>query len=131
MVLYELMTDGSPKKILVVEDEEETLIHLSNILKRSNYEVISTTKGSKAVGLAKHFQPDLIVLDIVIPDMSGSEVAATLLEDPVTARIPIIYLTGILTKEEELLIKRTGRHYIMAKPTTGKEILEKVKQVLG
>jgi len=131
MVLYQLMADGSPKKILVVEDEQETLVHLSNILKRSSYEVISTTKGSEAVGLAKHYQPDLIILDIVIPDMSGSEVAATLLEDPTTASIPIIYLTGILTKEEELSIKKTGRHYIMAKPTTGKEILEKVKQILG
>jgi len=131
MVLYELMADSSPKKILVVEDEQETLIHLSNILKRSNYEVISTTKGSEAVGLAKSSNPDLVILDIVMPDMSGSEVAATLLEDPATASIPIIYLTGILTKEEELSIKKTGRHYIMAKPTTGKEILEKVKQVLG
>lgn len=131
MVLYELMADGSPKKILVVEDEQETLTHLSNILKRSNYEVISTTRGSEAVGLAKHYQPDLIILDIVIPDMSGSEVAATLLEDSTTTSIPIIYLTGILTKEEELRIKKTGRYYIVAKPITGKEILEKVKQVLG
>ena len=131
MVLYELMADGSPKKILVVEDEQETLTHLSNILKRSNYEVISTTRGSEAVGLAKHYQPDLIILDIVIPDMSGSEVAATLLEDSTTTSIPIIYLTGILTKEEELRIKKTGRYYIVAKPITEKEILEKVKQVLG
>ncbi|MFH1338858.1 MAG: response regulator [Candidatus Omnitrophota bacterium] len=122
---------SSPKKILVVEDEQETLVHLSNILKRSSYEVISTTKGSEAVGLVKSSSPDLVILDIVMPDMSGSEVAAALSEDPATAGIPIIYLTGILTKKEELSIKKTGRHFIMAKPTTGKEILEKVEQVLA
>jgi DNA-binding response OmpR family regulator len=125
------MTDSSPKKILVVEDEQETLAHLSNILKRSNYEVISTSKGSEAVGLAKGSQPDLIILDIVMPDMSGGDVAAALSEDPTTAGIPIIYLTGILTKEEELSIRKAGRHFIMAKPTTGKEVLEKVEQVLS
>lgn len=125
------MADSPPKKILAVEDEPETLAHLSNILKRSGYEVISTTKGSEAVGLAKSSGPDLVILDIVMPDMSGSEVAAALSEDPATAGIPIIYLTGILTKKEELWIKKTGRHFIMAKPTTGREILEKVEQVLA
>lgn len=115
----------------MVEDEEETLTHISNILRRSNYEVFSTTKGREALELVKRSKPDLIILDIVIPDMSGCDVAATLAESPATKSIPIIFLTGILTKEEELSVEKTGEHYIMSKPTTGREILDMVKKVLA
>jgi CheY-like chemotaxis protein len=119
------------KKILVVDDEEDVLIPLSNILKRANYEVISTTKGKEAVGLAMKLRPELIILDIVMPDMGGSEVATVLTGNPSTRNIPIIFLTGILTKqEEESLEKRSGKHYVIAKPATGKELLEMVGKIL-
>jgi CheY-like chemotaxis protein len=52
MVFLQTMTEARLKKILVVDDEEETLTHISNILKRSNYEVVSTTKGKEALKLA-------------------------------------------------------------------------------
>ncbi|MBU1871632.1 MAG: response regulator [Candidatus Omnitrophica bacterium] len=120
------------KKILIVDDEEETLIHLSNILKRANYEVISTTKGKEAVDLAIRQRPDLIILDIVLPDMGGSEVATTILGNPATGSIPIVFLTGILTKQEEEGIEgKTGRRYVIAKPITSRELLEMVSKVLA
>ena len=124
------MADQASQKILVVDDEVETLTHISNILKHANYEVISAAWGKQALELARSRGPDLIILDVMLPDMEGSEVAAALSGDPSTARIPIIFLTGIITKQEESLVKRTGRHYVMAKPTTGRELLEMVKKVL-
>lgn len=126
------MMSGVPfKKILVVDDEEEILIPVTNILRRANYEVIATTKGKQAVELAINQRPDLIILDIVLPDMGGSEIVVALYNNPSTANIPIILLTGILTKqEEEFLGEKTGKHYIMAKPITGKELLGKVREVL-
>lgn len=125
------MVNILPKKILVVDDEEEVLTPLSNILKRAKYEVISTTKGKEAIELAKSSHPDLIILDIVLPDIDGGEVSATLSEDPATANIPIVYLTGILTKSEESLAgERTGKHYLIAKPITGRELLAIVKKAL-
>jgi putative two-component system response regulator len=132
MVFLQTMTEARLKKILVVDDEEETLTHISNILKRSNYEVVSTTKGKEALKLAANLLPDLVILDIVLPDMGGSEVASALVGNPATAEIPIIFLTGILTKQEEESVGgKTGKRYVMAKPATAEELLETVRKALS
>ena len=122
----------SPKKILVVDDDEELLSFLANILRRANYETISTTKGKEAVELAKGRLPDLIILDIKMPDMRGSEVAVLLSENPSTVNIPIIFLTGILDKQKEPLDKIPNKsHYVMIKPATAEELLEAINKVLS
>ncbi len=124
------MSDDIPKKILVVDDEEDVLTPLCNILRRSGYDVSSTTRGREAVKLAMEILPDLIILDIVLPDMGGSEVASTLIGNPPTADIPIIFLTGILTREEETNIgSLSGRSHVVAKPITGHELLDMVNKV--
>jgi len=126
------MTEARLRKILVVDDEEETLTHLSNILKRSNYEVVSTTKGKEALKLAADLLPDLIILDIVLPDMGGSEVASVLVGNPSTAQIPIIFLTGILTKQEgESIGGKAGQRYVIAKPAMAEELLQVVNKALS
>lgn len=119
------------KKILIVDDEEEALIHLGNILRRANYEIISATGGKEAVKLAKEQSPDLIILDIVMADLEGGEVAAILAEHPSTAEIPIIFLTGILTKNEDLLGKTSGKRHVLAKPAMPKDLLEMVSKLLN
>ena len=119
------------KKILVVDDEQEVLIHLTNILKRAHYEVISTTKGKEAVQLAKKLKPDLIILDILIPDMGGEHIFEVLSEDPSTSNISIIFLTGTISKEkQEYLRRQTGNYCVLAKPITNEEVLETVSKVL-
>jgi len=119
-------------KILVVDDEKEVVSLLSDVLKRANYEVISTTKGKEAVDLVLGLRPDLIILDIVMPDMDGSEIAAVLKENSSTTDIPIIYLTGILNKEEEESVDgKSGKHYIVAKPVAIEELLLVVKKALS
>jgi len=124
------MEDTNQKTILIVDDEKEVLTTLTNILKRAGYKVVATTKGSEAFGLAKQANPALIILDIMMPDLSGDEVAAQLLEDPVTAKIPIIFLTAILTKDEEYRRGNFGRRFVIAKPATAEKILELVKNAL-
>jgi CheY-like chemotaxis protein len=125
------MLETPPKKILVVDDEEDVLASLTQFLKRFQYQVFATTKAREALTLAKTIKPDLAILDIMMPDMGGEEIAATLSQDPNTASIPIIFLTGILRKEEEPSSKKTGKHYILAKPTTGKELLGLVDKILS
>jgi DNA-binding response OmpR family regulator len=119
------------KKILVVDDEEETLVFLGNILKRQNYEVITTTKGRDAIKLAKRLEPNLIILDVVLPDMIGGEVAKRLEEELATKEIPIVFLTGLFTKEEEFPGKKTGRRYIIAKPVTEEELLNVIQKAIS
>jgi len=64
--------------------------------------------------------------------MEGSEVAAVLLENPKTAQIPVVFLTGIINKEEEALPGvKSGRHYVMAKPAAKEDILAMIKNVLS
>lgn len=120
-----------PKRILVVDDEKEVLDYLSSTLRRSGFEVISTTKGKEAVRLARELFPDLVLLDIVIPDMMGDDVAFALSEDSATAGIPIIFLTGILTKKEELNVGKSGRHFVMAKPVDSQKLLKMIQRVFS
>lgn len=121
-----------PKKILVVDDDEQILVPVGNILRRANYRVISTTRGKEAVELARKLRLDLIILDIILPDISGDEVAVALAKNPSTASIPIIFLTVIFTKQDEKFLgKRNGKHYMLAKPATRDELLEMVDKVLS
>lgn len=125
------MDEGTPKKIMIVDDEETSVFFLSRILERSGYAVVSTSKSKEALALAEKERPDLIILDIVMPEMNGGDVAAQLDEKPATADIPIIYLSAILSKQEQSLIQKSGKHHIVAKPVTGTELLSKIEKVLA
>ena len=118
------------KTILVVDDEKDTLVFLANTLRRLDYEVITTSRGLEAVELVKNQRPDLILLDVVMPDISGEDVADILSRDPLTADIPIVFLTGIVTKQEEPLLKKTGKRYLLAKPATAEEIQATIQKIL-
>ena len=80
-----MQEENKPKTILVADDEVETLEHLVHTLKRINCRVISTTKGRDVVRMAKAEKPDLIILDVVMPDMDGGQVASILADTPQTA----------------------------------------------
>ena len=116
---------------MIVDDEEEILANLGRVLRRANYEVILASKGALALELADKHLPDLILLDIVMPDMDGGDVAAKLSRNKATANIPIIFLTGVLTKNEENAITSSGGRYVMAKPVTPREVLEMIDKVFA
>jgi len=126
------MVDAPSKKILVVDDEIKILTSLDNILKCAHYDVVCTTEGKEAIRLAKDINPDLIILDLKLPDMRGEDVFDALSEDPSTNRIPIIFLTGTISKQfAENSRKKTGNYCLLAKPTTTEEVLETVRKVLS
>ena len=123
------------KRILIVDNEEDIVISLGSILKRANYEVISATSGQEALKLAREKTPDLIILDIIMPDIDGGGVANILSEGAATANIPVIFLTGILSKEEELLGqkeggRKSGSYYMMAKPVSKDALLDMINKIL-
>jgi len=120
------------KKVLVVDDEANIVHLLTTRLAASGYVAMSTTSGREAVTMAKEFLPDVILLDIVIPDLEGTQVAAILAEDPTTKDIPIVFLTGrIITKDEQPAGKKVSRHYFIAKPITTEELLDTISQALA
>ena len=119
------------QKILIVDDEEDVLLVLEKGLMSAGYSVISADNGSDAIKLARAERPDLIILDVVMPEMDGSEVAASLRQDPSTNDIPVIFLTCILTKQEEARMGHLiAKNIFVAKPYKIEELLAQVEKLL-
>lgn len=117
------------KTLLLVDDEKDILDSLSSFLKRNSYNVLTADNGQDGLRLAKTEKPDLIILDLVLPDIDGSDVAVELLKHPITSQIPIIFLTGVMTKsEQERYGQIIGNRCIIAKPCRPEEILALVKE---
>ncbi len=120
------------KRILVVDDEQDILDSLSQILKRSGYGVWAVPTGQEALSVARKEVPDLIILDLILPDMDGSDVAVELLRDPLTRSVPIVFLTSMMRKEEQNADGTfIGNRRIIAKPCKAEEILAVVRDHVG
>ncbi|MGE5280079.1 MAG: response regulator [Deltaproteobacteria bacterium] len=116
------------KKILIVDDEPDVLMLLGERLSKAGYNVIKAAGGQEAIELAQSDSPDLIVLDIAMPGMDGSEVANTLRAQPATQGIPIIFLTCLFTKQEEKACGHVlGQNFFIAKPYDVDELLSEIK----
>ena len=121
------------KRILVVDDEVAlTRLTKLNLERTGNYEVRTENMGSMAIPAAKEFKPDLIFLDVMMPDMSGDEVAALLKEDPMLSSIPFIFMTAIVTREETQSIETDiGGNLFLAKPVKTEELIATIERVLS
>jgi len=119
------------KKVLIVDDEEDVLRVVGRRLSDAGYAVIQASNGKEAILLAKKQQPNLIILDIIMPEMDGGEAAQILKSDPLTKNIPILFLTCLLTKEEEKTEKIIAGSYFIAKPYNPEELMREVKRQLG
>ena len=118
------------KKILVVDDDPGNVLMLESFLKDRGYTVVIANDGEEAVHKAKAQMPDLILLDIMMPKMDGTEVAVVLKEDANTRHIPIFYLTAVITAEDR--VERIGAsNIIFPKPVNFNELLEHIKQRIG
>jgi len=119
------------KKILIVDDEKDALFILEKELAGREYSVISADNGSDALNLAKSQYPDLIILDIQMPDMDGTEIAAKLQEDPKTKNIPVIYLSCLLQKREgEEQGRVVSGKVLTAKPYSIEGLSPQIEQLL-
>ena len=121
------------KKILIVDDEEEATVYLSNILKRANYEAFYTTKGKEAVELAMKLRPDLIILDIMLPDMDGFEVLNRLKSKWIELKISSVPVIMVSAKGETEAIFRAedlGATDYFIKPFDPKELLDMIKRYI-
>ena len=120
-------------KILIVDDEEEVLNLLQGKLSALGYQVIRATRGREAVTKTKVYAPDLILMDIVMPDIQGSEAVKLLKEDPATDQIPVIFLSGIVTKDpetkESVVTVGAEEYPAIPKPFTFEELLREIKKV--
>jgi len=121
------------KRILLVDDEVTfTELLKLNLEQMGAYEVRVENKGAAAVAVARAFKPNLILMDIVMPDLDGGQVAAQLQADPRLADTPIVFLTAVVTKREAK--KHQGiivGFPLIAKPVSTEEVVACIERYIG
>lgn len=127
----ELRQPATPRRILIVEDNELNLKLLADVLGHHGYAITVTALGEAAIDLALKEQPDLILLDIKLPDLAGTEVAGRLKADPRTSEIPIIAVTAYAMQGDRGDILASGCDAYVPKPIRISELLELVARYLG
>ena len=122
------------KKILVVDDEPA----LTRVIKRTlelskdRFEVRTENSGDAALATAREFQPDLVLLDVMMPDMDGPEVAERLRADPGLKQIKIVFLTAIVTKQETSPTgSDIGGNIFLAKPVKREDLVACIDKQLA
>ncbi|HYU44901.1 MAG TPA: response regulator [Terriglobales bacterium] len=115
-------------KILLVEDSRTIRLENERALIKAGYEVICAEDGQSALQLAKGQQPDLILLDLLLPKMSGLEVLEFLKSNPGTAQIPVVVLSALYGKNREKLMAAGAEDYLEKNSlmTNGQNLLPKV-----
>ena len=121
------------KKILVVDDEASlTRLIKANLERTGKYEVMTENQGGNAIACAKQFKPDLIFLDVMMPDMDGDEIATSIEEDPHLSGTPYVFLTAIVRREEtEPTGSMIGGHLFLAKPVKTEQLIATIEKLLG
>lgn len=124
---------GTPSqaKILIVDDDLDTLKLVGLLLQRQGYTVIAANTGAKALQKARDEQPDLILLDVMMPDMDGYEVARRLRMEPATVSIPILMFTAKSQVDDKLTGFESGADDYITKPAHPAELLARVKRLLS
>jgi two-component system phosphate regulon response regulator PhoB len=117
-------------KILVVDDEPDAVELIAFNLKAAGHEVITATEGQEALKKARTFAPDLIVLDLMLPEVDGLEVCKILRRDPATSPIPIIMLTAKAAEIDRVLGLELGADDYITKPFSPRELVLRVKNLL-
>lgn len=121
--------DGGPK-ILLVEDNETIRGAFAILLEESGYGVLQAGTGGEAAGLAERERPDLILMDLGLPDMSGLEVTRRLKQQPATQRIPIVALTGRTLEADVEACLAAGCDGYLTKPIDSHQLLERIQGFL-
>lgn len=117
-------------KILVVDDEPDALELVSFNLKAAGYDVVTADDGNDALKKSRHQMPDLILLDVMLPEVDGLEVCKMLRRDPATAGIPIIMLTAKAGEIDRVLGLELGADDYVTKPFSPRELTLRVKNLL-
>lgn len=119
------------KRVLIVEDNELNMKLFHDLLEAHGYDTLQTKDGLEALQLARQYRPDLILMDIQLPEVSGLEVTKWIKEDENLKAIPIIAVTAFAMKGDEEKIREGGCEAYIAKPISIAHFLETVKRFLS
>ena len=120
-----------PKTVLIVEDNELNMKLFQNLLEAQRYLSLQTKDGKEALQLAREHRPDLVLMDIQLPEVSGLEVTKWIKEDDELKSIPVIAVTAFAMKGDEEKIRQGGCEAYIAKPISVTQFLETVQEFIG
>src|ERR1700742_5284298 len=115
------------KTILIVEDNELNMKLFNDLLEANGYSTVQTRNGIEAVALARQHRPNLILMDIQLPEVSGLEVTKWLKEDPDLKHIPVVAVTAFAMKGDEERIREGGCEAYLSKPISVGKFIETVR----
>ena len=124
------MLSDTRQNILIVDDELDTLIPLKRALEAEDYLVVEASSGMEAIEKTRSAHPDLILLDLMMPGMDGSEVCKVLKDDALTGHIPIIMLTAKGEIDDKIEGIETGADDYVTKPFDLGELKARIKMIL-
>jgi len=123
--------DGAAKTVLVVEDNELNMKLFHDLLEAHGYNILQTKDGIDALRIAREEHPDLILMDIQLPEVSGLEVTRWIKEDDSLKEIPVIAVTAFAMKGDEEKIRDGGCEAYISKPISVAHFIETVQRFLA
>lgn len=118
------------KKVLIVEDNDLNLKLFRDLLEAHGYQTYETKDGMEALSLARNVRPDLILMDIQLPEISGLDITKRLKADDDVRHIPVVAVTAFAMKDDEEMILAAGCEAYMSKPISIPTFLETVRRFL-
>jgi CheY-like chemotaxis protein len=118
-------------KVLVVDDNPDSVAIMRGILEGRGYDVAAAHSGTEALQFLEKETVDLVLLDIMMPEMSGMEVLQRIKDDTATGRLPVILVTAKTQDEDVLSGYQYGADYYITKPFTAKQLLYGIELILG
>ncbi|MCG8598417.1 MAG: response regulator [Kiloniellales bacterium] len=125
------MNDDNGKTVLVVEDNDLNMKLFHDLLEAHGYNILQTKDGMEALRMAREHRPDLILMDIQLPEVSGLEVTKWIKEDDELKSIPVVAVTAFAMKGDEEKIREGGCEAYIAKPISVANFLETVGRFLN
>ena len=118
-------------RILIVDDSPTESFKISGVLKRHGHEVLAAESGEQALQVARDSQPDLILMDIVMPGLNGFQATRQLTRDPATSAIPVVMLTSKGQEADRIWGERQGARGYLVKPVDDSVLVATISQVLA
>ena len=120
-----------PKTVMIVEDNELNMKLFRDLIEAHGYRTVQTRSGLAALDLAREHHPDLILMDIQLPEISGLQVTQDLKRDSELHKIPVIAVTAFAMKGDEERIRQGGCEAYISKPISVTKFIETIKSFLG
>ena len=119
------------KTVLIVEDNELNMKLFRDLLEAHGYETSGTSSGHEALNLVRRMRPDLVLMDIQLPQVSGLEVTRWIKDDPELRSIPVVAVTAFAMKGDEERIREGGCEAYLSKPISVGKFIETVRRFIG